>query len=65
MKKLLRYMEEITKVFGILNPLVDPLGHTALLKNGCEINGLQCLQIKRIVDEKAVSLAEYHFRWSL
>lgn len=43
------------------NPLLDPQDHAALLKNGCEINGLQCLQIKRIVDEQAVSLAEYHF----
>ena len=44
------------------NPLIDPQDHAALLKSGCEINGLQCLQIKRIVDEKVVSLAEYHFK---
>lgn len=43
------------------NPLLDPQDHVALLKNGCEINGLQCLRIKRIVDEQAVSSAEYHF----
>jgi uncharacterized protein YraI len=43
------------------NPLLDPQDHSALLKNGCEINGLQCLQVKRIADEKMVSLAEYHF----
>jgi len=43
------------------NPLLDPQDHAALLKNACEINGLQCLRVKRIVDEKAVSLAEYHF----
>ena len=43
------------------NPLVDPLDYPALLANGCEINGLQCLQLQRIVDEKAVSPAEYHF----
>ena len=44
------------------NPLLDPQDHVALLTNGCEINGLQCLRVKRIVDEKADSLAEYHFR---
>jgi len=44
------------------NPLIEPQDHAALLKNGCEINGLQCLQLKRIVTEKEVSLAEYHFR---
>lgn len=43
------------------NPLLDPQDHSALLKNGCEINGLQCLRVKRIADEKMVSLAEYHF----
>ena len=43
------------------NPLLDPQDHTALLKNGCEINGLQCLQVKRFDDEKEVSLAEYDF----
>jgi hypothetical protein len=43
------------------NPLLDPHDHAALLKMGCEINGLQCLRIKRIVDEQALSLAEYHF----
>jgi hypothetical protein len=43
------------------NILIDPKDHAALLKNGCEINGLQCLRVKRIVDEQAVSWAEYHF----
>lgn len=43
------------------NPLLDPHNHAALLANGCEINGLQCLRIKHIVDERVVSLAEYHF----
>ena len=43
------------------NPLLDPQDHVALLTNGCEINGLQCLQVKRIVDENVVSSAEYHF----
>jgi uncharacterized protein YgiM (DUF1202 family) len=43
------------------NPLLDPQDYVALLTNGCEINGLQCLRVKRIVDEKIVSLAEYEF----
>jgi SH3 domain-containing protein len=43
------------------NPLLDPQDHGALLTNGCEINGLQCLRVKRIVDERAVSSEEYHF----
>lgn len=43
------------------NILIDPKDRAALLATGCEINGLQCLRVKRIVDEKAVSLAEYHF----
>jgi hypothetical protein len=43
------------------NPLLDPQDHVALLTNGCEINGLQCLLVKRIFDEKAVSSAEYQF----
>lgn len=43
------------------NSLLDPQDHVALLTNGCEINGLKCLRVKSIVDEKALSLAEYHF----
>lgn len=43
------------------NPLIDPQDHTALLTNGCELNGLQCLRVERIVNEKVVSPAEYHF----
>jgi hypothetical protein len=43
------------------NPLLDPQDHVALLTNGCEINGLQCLRVQRIVNEKVVSPTEYHF----
>ena len=43
------------------NPLLDPQDHIALLTNGCEINGLQCLRVQRIVDENVVSPTEYHF----
>ena len=43
------------------NPLLDPQDHVALLTNGCKINGLQCLRIQRIVNEKVFSPTEYHF----
>jgi uncharacterized protein YraI len=43
------------------NPLLDPQDHAALLKNACELNGLQCLRVRGIVDEQMISLAEYHF----
>jgi hypothetical protein len=43
------------------NPLLDPQDYATLLKNGCEINGLQCLRVKRIVDKGVASLEEYHF----
>ena len=43
------------------NPFVDPTDYATLLAHGCEMNGLQCLKVKRIVNEKAVSPAEYHF----
>jgi hypothetical protein len=43
------------------NPFVDPTDYTTLLTHGCEMNGLQCLKVKRIVNEKVVSPAEYHF----
>ena len=43
------------------NPIIDPQDYPALLTNGCELNGLQCLPVKRIVDEQAVSWTEYQF----
>jgi hypothetical protein len=43
------------------NPIIDPQDYPALLTNGCELNGLQCLPVKRIASEKVVSGAEYHF----
>jgi hypothetical protein len=43
------------------NPLIDPKDHAALLKNGCEVNGLRCLRIKHIVQEKYISQAKFSF----
>lgn len=43
------------------NPDVPARDHIALLRNGCEQNGLQCLRLKRIVAEKAVSADEFQF----
>lgn len=43
------------------NPDVAASDHTTLLQNGCEQNGLQCLRLKRIVSEKAVSANEFQF----
>ena len=43
------------------NPLLDPKDHAALLRNGCIYNGLKCLRVKNIVEEKQVSPVEYHF----
>jgi len=63
-----RKYEEAAELYGgdyqVLqgwNPSLDPQDYRSLLANGCEINGLQCLQVKRIMDEKVVSVAEYHF----
>ena len=43
------------------NPLLDPKDYAALLKNGCTINGLQCLRVRNIVEEKQISPVEYQF----
>lgn len=63
-----REYEQATELYGgdyqglrDSNPLLGPQDYVALLTNGCEINGLQCLQVKRIVNEQVVSRAEYHF----
>ncbi len=41
------------------NPQISPDDHTALWKNGCEINGLQCLPIYRIISAEKFSLNEF------
>lgn len=41
------------------NPQISPDDHTALWKNGCEINELQCLPIYRITKSEKFSLNEF------
>jgi hypothetical protein len=43
------------------NPLVPPTDFPTLFRHGCEINGLQCLQVARIVEETVVSPWEISF----
>jgi hypothetical protein len=40
---------------------VSPSDHATLLERGCTHNGLQCLRLKRIVAEQAVSDNEFRF----
>ena len=41
------------------NPQISAEDHDALWKNGCEINGLQCLPIHRIIKSEKFSLNEF------
>jgi hypothetical protein len=43
------------------NPNLDPEDHAALLKNGCEINGLQCLRLYEAVLQEQSVPNEFHF----
>jgi hypothetical protein len=43
------------------NPYVNPSDHAALLKSGCEGNGLQCLKIKNVLSEQTISPTEFTF----
>lgn len=43
------------------NPLVDPNDYFTLFQHACEINGFQCLQIKRVVNRKAILPYQYEF----
>jgi len=43
------------------NPRIDINDHISLLKNGCEINGLQCLKIKNILSQQQISSTEFKF----
>jgi len=43
------------------NPLVPPTDFSTLFRHGCEANGLQCLQVARIVEETIVSPWEVSF----
>lgn len=43
------------------NPDVAPRDRAQLFKNGCTQNGLQCLRLKKIVEERAVSSTKFRF----
>jgi hypothetical protein len=43
------------------NPELAPDDYAGLLKNGCEVNGLECLPVRRIVEENRISPDEVHF----
>lgn len=43
------------------NPIVDENNYAVLLKNGCEMNGLQCLKIKTILEQQQISATEFKF----
>lgn len=43
------------------NPLIDPNNHTVLWKNGCEVNGLNCLEIRTATFNELTSGGEYIF----
>lgn len=44
------------------NPQIAPEDHAALWRNACEINGYQCLPVRRILDTEKFSLNEFHLR---
>ena len=43
------------------NPNVEKTDHALLMKYGCEINGLQCLKIRKVLTQQQVSPAEFEF----
>jgi hypothetical protein len=43
------------------NPSIDPSNYAELLKNGCEVNGLNCLKIRDIINEETISSTEFRF----
>ncbi len=45
-----------------MNPAVSPDDHAALWKNGCEMNGLQCLPLLRVVSRQRLSETEFLFK---
>jgi hypothetical protein len=44
------------------NPSINPNNHSALLRNACTINGVQCLQVKSAGLDKKVSDTEFVFK---
>jgi len=49
------------KVLQDWNPNIAISDHVALIKNGCEVNGLQCLKIKSVINQQQVSSGEFKF----
>ena len=43
------------------NSGINPNDYASLLKNGCEINGLQCLRIQEVVKGEQISPFEFKF----
>jgi hypothetical protein len=43
------------------NPPVDPKDYATLFQHACEINGLQCLQIKQVVNRDVISQFRFEF----
>jgi hypothetical protein len=62
-----RYAEAVSyyggdyEVLKEWNPAVDRNDHATLFRNGCEVNGLQCLAIKVIDSEQEISEGECRF----
>lgn len=45
-----------------VNPsIIDENDYAGLLKNGCEIKGLQCLKVKNVVEQQQISPVEFKF----
>jgi hypothetical protein len=43
------------------NPDVAPYAQARLFQRGCEQNGLECMRLKRIVEERTISAGEFQF----
>lgn len=43
------------------NPAIDPNDYAALFKNGCETNGLMCLDMAGVLLKEAISSHEFKF----
>jgi hypothetical protein len=62
-----RYTEAVSayggdyQVLRDWNPTVPPNDHATLFQRGCTVNGLQCLAVKAVVDQREVSPGEYTF----
>lgn len=48
-------------VLSTWNPDLEPEAFSDLLRRGCEVNGLQCLEVRRIVSVSRLREKEYRF----